>query len=236
MRHIVLAAGLILAACATPQVAPQALAESATPPAGAAAPASPVAPALSIASDVSLNPADAPAGGYEIDPLHASVIWRVRHTGIGILVGRMDTIHATLNFDPQNPANSQLEVTIAANSVSTGVLNRAGERAFDHEIAQAFGADSNPDITFKSTAITLTGATTGLITGDLTINGQTHPATLEASFHGGRLVQLRGGKYVLAFSGRTIIDRTQWGIGDIKINPFASNQVELVIEAEFVKS
>lgn len=225
MRYFVLASALMLAACATatapaPVTAPQQTAASPVPAAIAPDPAS------------SLNPADAPAGAYTLDARHASVVWRVRHLGLGLYTARFDTIAGTLNFDPANPANSSITATIDARSVSTGLLNRQGERAFDREIAQALGAEAHPNITFVSRSIEVTGPTTGLITGDLTLNGQTRPVTLEASFHGGRFVVLRG-KHQLAFAARTIIRRSEWGV--TQWGMFAGDEVEILIDAEFIQ-
>jgi polyisoprenoid-binding protein YceI len=200
--------------------------------------ASPVPASIPRGADTSLNPADAPAGAYTLDGRHASVLWRIRHMGLSLFTARFDTISGSLNFDPANPTASTVEVTIAANSVNTGVLNADGQRAFDHEIAtNVLGAEDNPNIRFVSSSIQLTGPATGLIVGDLTLHGQTHPVTLEASFEGGRFVQFAG-KHVLAFSGRTVIDRSQWGAGFANpvINGTTGNQVEILISAEFRKN
>lgn len=202
---------------------------------GAAAMAlTPPPAALPADAEASRDPADAPAGRYSLDPNHASVIWRVRHTGLGLYTARFDSIAGSLAFDPEEPAASTVDVTIDAASVSTGLLNARAERAFDGEIADLLGADDAPQIRFVSRVIERTGAETGLIEGDLTLNGETHPVTLEARFHGGRFVRLRGA-YTLAFSGRTIIDRRTWNVGNLIFNQFAGDQVEILIDAEFVK-
>lgn len=229
MRALMIALSLGLAACATQTpVAREA-------PLRGEASGSGIAAALPGDAGASLNPADAPAGAYRLDPRHASVIWRVRHTGLGVYTARFDTIAGELTFDPQNPAASHVDVTIDANSVSTGLLNARGERSFDREIAEVLGAGANPQIHFVSRSITATGPTTGLIQGDLTLNGQTHPVTLETQFQGGRFVQLRNAN-ALAFSGRTIISRAQWGVGSVIFDQFAGDAVEILIEAEFVKT
>jgi polyisoprenoid-binding protein YceI len=231
MRFILIATALFASACATTGIpAPAAVAQT-------QASGSPVATALPQAQGTSLNPAEAPAGAYTLDSRHASVLWRIRHMGLGLFTARFDTLSGTLNFDPAHPENSSINVTIAANSVNTGVLNADGQRAFDHEIANnVLGAEANPNITFVSRSIQLTGPTTGLITGDLTLHGQTHPVTLEASFEGGRFVQFFG-KHVIAFSGRTMIDRSQWGasFANPVINGTTGNMVEILIAAEFRK-
>lgn len=196
------------------------------------------APPAALPSQASTNPADAPAGTYRLDPRHANVTFRVRHTGVGIFQARFNVMAATLDFDPQTPTASTLDATVDANSVDTGVMDRNGEREmdFDRSIANLLGAGEHPQIRFTSRSATQTGPTTGLIVGDLTMNGQTHPATFEVTFQGGRAVQIpRGGKYVLAFSGRTIIDRRQWGVGSLVFNQFASDEVEIVVEGEFVQ-
>lgn len=226
MRKYLIVAAIALASCATAQTPPP------SAPTAASTTASPVPAAIAPTTSASRNPADAPAGAYSLDASHASVVWRIRHLGIGLFTARFDTISGTLNFDPQAPQNSTISATIAAGSVSTGILNRAGERAFDREVAETLGAQANPNITFVSNAIELTGPATGLVRGDLTLNGQTRPVTLEANFHGGRLVVLRG-KYVLGFSGRTIIRRSEWGVTNWAA--FTGDEVEILIDAEFVK-
>lgn len=226
MRFAILGAALLLAACATTQAA--------APPAAATASstASPIAAGIAPSEGVSRNPADAPAGAYTLDSRHASVVWRVRHLGLGLYTARFDTVSGSLTFDPANPANSSVSATIAANSVSTGLLDQQGERAFDREIAEAFGAAAHPNIAFVSRSAQVTGSAGGLITGDLTFNGQTHPVTLEATFHGGRFVTLRG-KHVIGFSGRTIIRRSEWGVSNWLA--FTGDEVEILIDAEFIK-
>lgn len=177
---------------------------------------------------------DLPGGTYRLDPRHASVLFRIRHEGLSWFTARFDGKDATLTLDPSDPTHSQLSASLVTDSVNTGVLNAQGERAFDHTIARALGADANPAITFTSTAIERTGATTARITGDLSLNGQTHPATLDATFLGDTNDLLRGNARVIAFSATGSIDRTQWGVNDWRA--FTGEEVQIVIEAELVRS
>jgi polyisoprenoid-binding protein YceI len=177
---------------------------------------------------------DLPAGEYRLDPRHASVLFRIQHQGLAWFTARFDTKAATLTLDPADPARSQLSASVDANSVNTGVLNAQGERAFDQAIGRALGAQTTPTITFVSTSIERTGEHTGRITGDLTMNDQTHPATLDATFVGDTNDLLRGGSRVLGFSAQGTIDRAAWGINDWRA--FTGKDVQLVIEAEFVRS
>ncbi len=185
----------------------------------------PTAPAANYAVAV-----DLPAGTYQLDPRHASVLFRIQHGGLAWFTARFDAKAATLTLDPNDPSHSQLTASVDATSVNTGVLNAQGERNFDQTIGRALGG---APITFTSTAIERTGEHTARITGDLTLNGQTHPATLNATFEGSGRDILRGGNMVLGFSAQGTIDRTQWGVNDWRA--FTGSEVQIVIEAEFVR-
>jgi polyisoprenoid-binding protein YceI len=177
---------------------------------------------------------DLPAGTYRLDPRHATVLFRVRHMQLAWFTARFDGKAATLQLDPADPSRSRLEASVEAGSVNTGVLNAQNERAFDRNIGRALGGEATPNITFTSTTIERTGQHTARVTGDLTMNGQTHPATLEVTFDGGAVDPLRGGAMVLGFSAHGVIDRSQWGV--TQWQSFTGNDVQIVIEAEFIRS
>ena len=119
-------------------------------------------------------PSAAPAGNYKLDPTHASVTWSLSHAGLSNYTARFNTISGALNFNPDAPQESSVDIRIDPKSVSTGLPK------FDEEIATSgnyFDADNFPEIRFVSTDIKLTGDATGLITGDLTLKGVTKPVT-----------------------------------------------------------
>jgi polyisoprenoid-binding protein YceI len=174
---------------------------------------------------------DEPAGTYRADPRHTSVLFRIRHLGLSWFTARFDTKDATLELNRDDPSQSRLTASVDATTVNTGVLNRDGERTFDAQIGRALGGGP---ITFTSTAIERTGAETARVTGDLTMNGQTHAATLNVTFEGSTTDILRGANRVLAFSAVGEIDRTEWGVEEW--DSFTGDTVQIVIEAELVKA
>lgn len=224
MRLLALLSCLGLAACASVSVAsdraPPFAAESTAAPA-------PNEPDFPVSVDL-------PAGEYRLDPRHASVIFRIRHMGLAWFSARFDEKAATLTLDPADPQRSRLSASVGAASVNTGVLNNAGERAFDRSIGRALGDAHTPNISFVSTSILRTGEHTARITGDLTMNGQTHPVALDASFAGATVDPLRGGATVLGFSAYGVIERSQWGITEWRA--FTGDEVQIIVEAEFVKA
>jgi polyisoprenoid-binding protein YceI len=223
MRVFVLTTALALAACAGASGA-----GDQPPPFTSAAPQNaPVAATYPTAVDV-------PAGDYQLDQRHASVIFRIRHEGLAWFTARFDTKEASLTLDPADPTRSRLRASIDATSVNTGVLNAQGERAFDRSVARALGADASAAITFVSTSIERTGEHTGRIIGDLTMNGQTHPMTLDATFDGSAVDPLRRGATVLGFSAHGSINRSDWGVTEWRA--FTGDEVQIVIEAELART
>ncbi len=223
MRASALLFAIALAACAGASGA-----GDQPPPFSAAAPQA-AAPVSDYAVAV-----DLPAGTYRLDPRHASVTFRIRHMGLAWFTARFDGKAATLDLDSADPARSQLRASADADSVNTGVLNAQGERAFDRSIGRALGEETTPTISFASTSIERTGQHTARVTGDLTMNGQTHPAVLEVTFDGGAVDPLRGGAMVLGFSAHGTIDRTQWGVTEWQ--SFTGTDVQIVVEAELIRA
>ncbi len=170
----------------------------------------------------------APAGLYKSDPDHVSVVFSVMHLGYSAFTGRFNEVDASLVFDPDDPSQSQLSVTIKAASIDSGVP--AVDKAISDELLKA---KHHPDINFTSQNITLTGETTGEIAGALEMAGNTHAAVLQTRFNGGAKNPLTG-LYTLGFSAETVIDRSDWGLGTWI--PAVAKDVTIRIEAEFVRS
>jgi polyisoprenoid-binding protein YceI len=216
--------GTILAACVSAQGAQSGPAPFTAPAPTQTQAAAPGAYPIAV---------DLPAGEYANDANHSSVTWRIRHEGLAWLTGRFDKSTATLTLDPADPSRSQLRATIDARSVDTNVLGESGQRGFDHQVQGMIGADKTQEITFVSTAIHRTGQNTADVTGDLTMNGQTHPITLNVTFDGGHTDPLRG-HTALGFSAHASLIRSQWGV--TSFSQFAGDEVQLLIEMELLKS
>lgn len=185
--------------------------------------------ALNVATHrVSDDPVDAPAGTYHADPHHTSVTFNVEHLGFSHFVARFNDVAATLEAVPDAPEKSRLKVTIKAASIDTNVeeLDRmlTGSDFFD--------AARYPDITFVSKSVSRTGPDAGEVTGDLTMAGQTHPASFAVTFNGAAPDPLTG-EDKLGFSADGTLDRADWGLSDWW--PAVGNEVRFHIETEFAK-
>ena len=175
-----------------------------------------------------ITPSAAPAGNYRLDPTHASVTWSLSHAGLSNYTARFDTISGALDYTPDAPQNSRVDIRIDPKSVNTGLPK------FNEEIATSgnyFDADTYPEIRFVSTGIKLTGEATGLITGDLTLKGVTKPVTLDVIFNGAGKSFGNPGK-TLGFSATTKFKRSEYNMGHL-VAFGIGDEVTLRIETEF---
>src|ERR1700682_3375439 len=107
---------------------------------------------------------------YQIDPAHSSAQFTVRHMMITNVRGGFSSVKGTVVYDPDNLAQSSVEVHIDTASIKT-----MDEQRDTHlKSADFLDAEKYPEITFKSTKVER-----GKVTGDLTIHGVTRELVLQ---------------------------------------------------------
>jgi polyisoprenoid-binding protein YceI len=125
----------------------------------------------------------APAGQYQLDKSHASLLMRVSHLGFSTYTTRFSRFDAQLTFDPSNIPASKVLTTIDAASFE---MDAAPQVCFDiMKGSQMLDTGKFPQIVFKSERVRMTGAKSMEISGTLTLHGVTRPAVLTATFNGG---------------------------------------------------
>lgn len=179
-----------------------------------------------------------PAGTYLLEPSHASLIFRVDHLGFSQYTARFKRFDATLKFDPERIAASDVSVSVDARSIETDFPDPA---RLDFN-AQLQGADwldaaKHPSMTFRSRRVVSTGERTFRIEGELTLRGVTQPVSLEARYNGGYASSQHEPNARIGFSAKGKLRRSAFGM-TAAIPPPGSNigvgdDVEVVIEAEF---
>lgn len=190
-------------------------------------------PPTTEAPSVEVN---APSGEYAIDPHHTTVTIRAQHFGLAHYTLRFNGISGTLNFNAENPAQSTISATVDVASLDTPY---SGARDFDAELQNSSWLDSASfaTATFTSTSVESTGPNTARVTGDLTIKGQTHPATFDVTYDGSHSPHPMGMQVSsIGFSARTTIQRSQFGVNELLPragNDGVSDAVEIIVEAEF---
>lgn len=145
------------------------------------------------------------AGDYAIDPSHSRLGFSARHAMVTKVRGNFDEFEGTAHIDTATPANSKVDVTIQAASVTTGNEQRDGHL----KTPDFFDIANHPTITFSSTDVARDGSEWA-ITGDLTINGVTKPVTIDFEETGSAKDPF--GNTRIGFEGATTIDRTEWNL------------------------
>ncbi|RKR04354.1 polyisoprenoid-binding protein YceI [Kushneria sinocarnis] len=177
------------------------------------------------------NIEEVPAGSYALDALHSKVTWGVDHYGFSTYQGQFTGITGSLKL-ADDPAESQLDIEIPLDQVITG--SDLNEHLQSEDF---FNTSAHPTATFRSTSITMEDDNEATIEGELTLNGQTHPLTIEAEFNRAAVYPYDK-NYRLGFDGEATLTRSHYGIdyllpeGDDDMG--ISDEVELDIEAEFV--
>ena len=188
---------------------------------------SPLAPAFAQAAALSV-----PAGEYALDKTHASVTAKVKHLGLSGYPMRFASFDSTIMLDPKDVTRSTVTVTLDPRSVRTDYPFPEKED-FDKKIAETFlRAGQHPTATFKSTGLVATGATTGKLTGNLTLAGVTKPLTLDVTLNAATEHPFRKVP-ALGFSATGKFNRSDFGLKDLI--PGVSDEVMLMIEAEYLK-
>jgi polyisoprenoid-binding protein YceI len=153
------------------------------------------------------------------------VILRIKHEGTSYSTFRFNTIAGVLNWDPAHMEASKLNVTVDPKSLVTPVAGFADNLTGPNYLNAAQFAQA----TLVSTGIRRTGPTTGVITGDLTLLGQTKPITINAELVGVR-TNMRGAP-TFGFAGVTKFKRSDFGL--TTLIPSVGDEVELTIDVEF---
>jgi polyisoprenoid-binding protein YceI len=174
------------------------------------------------------------AGTYTADAGHTLVQWKVNHFGFSDYFGIFGDISGTLVLDPANIEATKLDVTIPVSKVVTASagltahLTRDGQNGNPPDFFGANAADAH----FVSTEVRKTGDNQALVTGMLTLNGVTKPASFMAEFTGAGKHPFNQ-KESVGFKGWGRIKRT-----DFNVNfgtQVVTDTVDLEISAAFEK-
>jgi polyisoprenoid-binding protein YceI len=120
-------------------------------------------------------PSLAGAANYEIDPVHSSAQFAVKHMMISTVRGEFAKLSGTAIIDDKNLAKASIEASIDAATINTRMDKRDEHlRGPDFLDTAKFAA-----IAFKSTEVKKAGEGKYKVTGNLTLHGVSKPVVLE---------------------------------------------------------
>ncbi len=169
---------------------------------------------------------------WQFDPYHTQVEFSAKHLGMMTVRGLFADVTATGFIDPDHPEASSVDVTIQTASIRT----HNPQRDNDLRASNFLEADKYPTMTFKSTKIEAAGQDRFTMTGNLTIKGNTHPATLSVVKYGEFNDPNMGHR--IGYSAEGKINRKDFGMTfNMMLDGrwIVSDEIKIMIEGEFVE-
>ncbi|MGF1624798.1 MAG: YceI family protein [Alphaproteobacteria bacterium] len=169
---------------------------------------------------------------YTIDPAHFSIGFSTHHLGYAEVIGMFLEASGSFEYDAEAPAVREIEVVVLAASVFTNHQARDGHlRGTDFLDAAAF-----PEIRFVGTEAEQTGENTGIVRGELSLLGETHPAEFEVVLNKAADYPFGAGPpYVVGVSARGTITRSLYGMTYGVANGWVGDEIALVVEFEAIR-
>jgi polyisoprenoid-binding protein YceI len=162
---------------------------------------------------------------YDLDPNHTRIDFSWTHFGFSHPMGRFDRFEGDFRFDPADPTQSSVTVTIPVDSIDTGVAKLDTHLKTD----EFFDVARYPTATFKSTRVERSGEHGLKVTGDLTLHGVTKPLVLDVVIN--KVGQHpMAGRAAAGFDASATIKRSDFGISNYV--PNVSDEITLSISTE----
>lgn len=170
------------------------------------------------------------AESFTVDPLHSFPNFTINHLGFSTMHGRFGQTTGKLTVDEANHTGS-VDVVIDAASVDTGYSKRD-----DHLRSPDFlNAKEFPEITYKSTKVTINKDSSAVVEGDFTLAGVTRPVILEVKHMkcGINPMDPKKQQYRCGFDAEAKIKRSDFGVKFAL--PAVGDDIQISLEVEAVR-
>jgi polyisoprenoid-binding protein YceI len=160
---------------------------------------------------------------YKVDPVHSSVVFRVKHLNTSHAWGRFDEFSGSLALDP---SQSKLQFQIKAGSVDTNNAMR------DNHLKgpDFFSAVQYPTIDFTSKSVVLKDKAYE-VSGDLTFHGVTKPISFKLTPTGtGKDMK---GHAIAGFESSFMVSQKEFGI--TKMAGAIGDDVWVIVSIEAIR-
>ncbi len=184
-----------------------------------------------VALGVGMSPAFAHASTWEIDPVHTTVEFSIRHMMVSTVKGLFQKVQGELVLDDKNISKSTVHVTIDLASVNTHEPKRDAHL----KSPDFFDVAKYPTATFRSTKVRKVGKNKLKVTGMLNLHGVEKPIVLEVD---GPTPAYKApwGTTVRGVHATAKLNRKDFGIGWNKVldngGILVGNEVSLELNAE----
>jgi polyisoprenoid-binding protein YceI len=168
-------------------------------------------------------------GSYELDANHGFLSFSYSHLGLSFPKLRFTRFDADLDLNNTAIQDSKIEVNIDASSLDTALPDLDKELKGD----KFFDVSNYPHITFNTTLYEETSASTGKLTGNLTVKDITKPVTLDVKINAAN-ESLMIRKDMIGFTATGTFSRSDFGMS--MMTPMIGDEISVLIQTEFIKA
>jgi len=144
---------------------------------------------------------------WNIDPIHSSAQFKVKHMMISNVKGEFTAVKGTLTLDLADITKSRTEAHIDAASIST----RDPQRDAHLKSGDFFDVEKFPTLSFKSARVSKSGDDELAVEGDLSIHGVSRPVVFEVEGPSSPIKDPYGNTRI-GLSATTRINRKDFGL------------------------
>lgn len=186
--------------------------------------------ASAIAATALVPLSQAQAADYQIDTegQHAFVQFKISHLGFSYILGSFQEFDGQFSYDPDNLDAASANINVQVDSLSSNHAER------DRHILSGdfLHASEFPTATFSSTGFEPTEENQGVLTGELTLHGETQEIEMPVTLLGEG--EDPWGNYRAGFEGSTTLSLSDYGI-DMSDFPESMHDVELYVTFEGIR-
>jgi polyisoprenoid-binding protein YceI len=172
-----------------------------------------------------------PAGSWQLDKIHSTAGFEVKHMVVATFRGSFEDINAQLVTGPEG--EPKLSGTVAVDSIQA----RDEDLAAHLRSPEFFDLERHPEIRFESTSFRTDGDQV-IVDGDLTIKGVTKRVEARGTLSGPHTGL--GGADRVGLELETVVDRTEFGLNWNAPLPKGglalADDVKLVVHLELAKA
>ena len=166
---------------------------------------------------------------WQVDPMHSSVNFNIKHMGISFVQGRFDKFDGKVAAKGNNLDGAEFSFLVNVGAINTGVEMR------DKHLKSAdfFDVEKFPNMTFESTSITKDKNNSYVLKGKLTIKDVTKEISVPVTFGG--ITKNQQGKEVLGFQTTFKVNRLDYNIKYDPTGAGVAKDVDVNLYFELIK-
>ncbi|PMR77017.1 YceI family protein [Billgrantia endophytica] len=187
-----------------------------------------LATALGAAALAGVSQAQADEYVVDTEGQHAFIQFKINHLGYSYILGNFEEFSGQFHYDPENLDATSVEMEVQVNSLNSNHAERDRHFLSDDFLS----AGDYPTATFVSTGFEPNGDNEGVLTGELTLKGETREIEMPVTLMGEG--EDPWGNYRAGFEGSTVLTLDDYGI-DMSDFPEVMHELELYVTFEGIR-